>query len=374
MNLPRPGVRHKIAALAFLTAATAWAGGCGKDAVGPPPPPPPPPPPGPPIVSNPVLSLAPVSAAASFSLTATADIDVAYITLPPGSAPAGRLATITNLRSGDATNVAVAEGGFDPTAIPAIVGDNISIVVRDASGTVVFEPPLLVVTAKRAPILVRTNPPPRKRDVPLNSRITVVFSEPVDAGTITSSTIQLRTGSQSVAGIRAFRDSEHVAVLFVPNAPLSPATTYTLEVSGEIRDLDGDSLGTPVTIEFTTATSGGYEEFFVEGGAGRIDQWANDSVRGVGDSVLVIQDVTVHDGSGAGIEGVLLRFRVSTGKVEPETTTSGLGGSARIRWIFDGTVGRPPSDSIAELSACASNSAARCDMYWPIVLVGFNPR
>jgi hypothetical protein len=357
-------LKPRAIALVVGLAAGFWIGGCqsdnGTEPVVPPPPP------GPPIASDPVLVLPARNLRTSLSPTATPDVDVAYIALPPGSAPDGRTATIRNLRTGDTVAVTVAEGGFDPTPISAVAGDSIQIMVRDAGGSVVLQPILLVVP-KRPPVVVRTNPPPKKRDVPLNTRITVVFSEPIDVSTVNASTVQLRAGTQLVAGTLVFRDSDHVAVIFIPNAPLSPSTTYTLEVSGQIRDLDGDLLEPPVTVEFTTASSGGYEEFFVESGAGAVKHWTDDSIRGT-------LNVRVFDGSGTGIEGVVLRLRVSTGIVEPAVTTTGLGGLANARWAFDGATYPPPLDSIAELSACASNSATRCDMYWPIALVAYNPR
>lgn len=350
-----------------------WIGGCQSDEGTGPEVVSPPPPPGPPVASDPVPVTPVGQVRAASSPTATQDVDVAYIALPPGSAPDGRTATIQNRRTTETIAVAVAEGGFDPTPIAAAAGDSIQIVVRDTAGSVVLQP-VVVVVPRRPPVVVRTNPPPRKRDVPLNSRITIVFSEPIDASTVNASTVQLHAGSRLVAGTLVFRDSNHVAAIFIPNAPLSPATTYTLDISGQIRDLDGDPLEAPVTVDFTTASTGGYEEFFVDGTTGKIDQWINDSVRGTGDSVLVLQDVIVVDGSGTGIEGVVLRFRGSPGIVEPATTTTGLGGQASVRWVFDGVVYPPPLDSIAELSACASNSPTRCDMYWPILLVAYRPR
>jgi len=356
----------RLAALALAIAASACAVGCQKDAGGPLPPPSPPPPPGPPLASDPVSEQLPGNSGASFLMTATADVDVAYIALPPGSAPDGRVATIRNLRTGDSILVAVAEGGFDPAAIPAIAGDNVGIVVRDGSGNVVFQPPVLVVSARRPPIVVRTNPPPRKRDVPLNTHIVIVFSEPIDAATLTGTSLELRRGSSLVTGSVVFRDSDHVTALFIPTEPLAPATTYTLAVSQEIRDLDGDLLETPVTVEFTTATSGGYEEYFV-------DATAPLSGDQVGDSVVIDHTVRVLDGDGVGIEGAIIRFRVSTGHVVPDVTTSGLGGLTTGQWTFAGVIGVFPTQATAELSACASNSPTRCDQYWPILVIGFNP-
>jgi len=355
----------RIATLAFAIAASAWAVGCQKDAGGPPPPSPPPPP-GPPVASDPVIATPSGNSGASFLMTGTADVDVAYIALPPGSAPEGQVATIRNLRSGDSIQVAVAEGGFDPTAIPAIAGDNIAIVVRDGSGNVVFEPPVLVVAVRRPPIVVRTNPPPKKRDVPLNSHIVIVFSEPIDSATLTQSSVELRQGSTLVPGRLEFRDSDHVTALFIPTAPLSPATSYTLDVSQGIRDLDGDPLETPVTVQFTTATSGGFEEYFV-------DAWLPLTGGQAGDSIIVNATVRVMDGDGNGIEGAVIRFRPSVGTVDPDTTTSRLGGITTLRWAFAGILGILPAPATAELSACASNSTTRCDMYWTVLLIGYDP-
>jgi hypothetical protein len=225
-----------------------WIGGCQSDKGTGPEVVSPPPPPGPPVASDPVVVPA-GSVRTSLSPTSTLDVEVAYIALPPGSAPEGRSATIRNLRTSETVEVTVAEGGFDPTPIAAVAGDSIQIVVRDDGGSVVLEPILLVVP-RRPPVVVRTNPPPSKRDMPLNSRITMVFSEPIEASTVNASTVQLRAGSRLVAGTLVFRDSDHVAVIFIPNAPLSPSTTYTLDVSGQVRDLDGDLLETAVTVEF----------------------------------------------------------------------------------------------------------------------------
>ena len=357
-------MRTRIFWLALAVAGAIWAGACNKDSVGPPPPPPPPPPPGPPVVSDPVTSAPAGMSPATSILVQQADTDVVYVALPPGTAPAGRTAVIYNLSRGDSVSVAVAEGGFDPAPITALPGESVAFFVLDAGQNVVYQSPTFVVVARRPPVVVRTNPPPKKRDVPLNSRITVVFSEPIDAGSLNNSAIQLRAGSQLVAASLVFRDSDHVAVIVIPNAPLAPATEYTLTVSNLIRDLDGESLETSLTVDFTTALGGGFEEYFVDG------TFELHALQ-LGDSVLIDYTVRVLNGDTTGIEGAIVRFRASTGTILPETTTSGLGGLTPLQWHFAGTIGVFPVDSNAVLSACASNSPTRCDQYWPILVIGY---
>jgi hypothetical protein len=357
-------------AIITLGLATAFvvAGSCGKGdegIVGPPPPPPPPP-----MVSNPVHPLSAASGRASLSPADTLASDVAYVTLPPDSAhAAGRLATIVNLRTNDGVVTPVAEGGFDPTPVPAIAGDMIRVQVLDGAGNVIFQPPDFTVTPKMRPVVVRTNPPPRKRDVPLNTQVVIVFSEPVDSRSITSSTVQLRRGSSLVAGTLRFRDNEHVTVVFAPTQPLAPTTNYTLTVSDEIRDLDGDALQAPFTTGFTTGTASGYEEYFVDSYMFDIKVNGNP----FGDSTSFPYTIRVFNGNNTGIEGAIVRFRVSTGVALPDSTTSGLGGLTNGDWHFAGFIGVIPAPDTATLSACASNSPTHCDQYWPILVIGYSP-
>jgi hypothetical protein len=64
---------------------------------------------------------------------------------------------------------------------------------------VVLQQSVLVAAARR-PIVIRTDPPPRKRDVPLNASVVIVFSEPVDASTLDAASVQVLRGTTPVAG------------------------------------------------------------------------------------------------------------------------------------------------------------------------------
>ncbi len=229
--------------------ALGWMGACLDDPGGPEVPLPPPGF----LVSDPV----PASAAggpqqgASFSLAD--EESVVYVSLLPGTEPQGVTATVRALTSDSTVTTTVHDGGFDPVPIPAQVGDTIEVIVRDGSGAVVLSA-RIAVARPRPPIVVRTDPPPKKRDVPLNSVMVVVFSEPIDAATLSATTVYLLEGQTAIAGRLEFTDEAQLTAALVPDAPLSPGTDYVLEVTRGISDLDGDSLEAAVAVEFTSVT------------------------------------------------------------------------------------------------------------------------
>ena len=76
------------------------------------------------------------------------------------------------------------------------------------------------------------------------------------AAALNTSSVQLRTGSGLVTGALSFVDSTQLTASFTPNGPLAAATDYTLAVSQAIRDLDGESMASPVSVPFTTVPAG----------------------------------------------------------------------------------------------------------------------
>ncbi len=174
---------------------------------------------------------------------------VAYVSLPPGAVPAGRLVTVRNRATGDVRTAPVVEGGFDPIAVPAGVGDTLEITLQDGSANDVTA--IMVVAPRRPPVVVRTDPPPRKIDVPLNAVIIVVFSEPIDPGSVTSATIMLSRGAAPV-GAALGLSGDGLRAELRPDAPLEPETEYRLAVTTDVTDLAGDRLEEPVALTFTT--------------------------------------------------------------------------------------------------------------------------
>jgi len=227
-----------------------------SDGVSPNPPPPPPSL----IVSNPLPASA-LAAAGNFSVSrsaasAAAADSIVYVSLTPRMSPTGTSAIVQRVGSDVSYRVLVFDGGFDPFPLVAHVGDSIDIVVTGAAGQVVLHSGLAV-AARRPPIVVRTQPPPGKRDQPLNAAIIIVFSEPVEDPAARPGSVRLLRGADDIAGTVQFLEPSlgtgDVSVEFVPSAPLQADAPYRLIVTQQVRDLTGDALSAPDTVEFTTS-------------------------------------------------------------------------------------------------------------------------
>ncbi len=203
------------------------------------------------IVSDPILRPATTRRSGTLSAGVIGDSS-AYVSLPPGTVPGGNIASIRNRRTGGTGTALLIAGGFDPVPIPASPGDTLDIDVELFEGAPVHI--ALVVPLARPPIVVRTDPPPKKRDVPLNAAMVIVFSEPIDSTTLTATAVGLLSGSTRVPAHLELRDSG-LKVVLVPDALLAPNSSYTIAVTAEVRDLSGDPLEAPLSVTFTTAAS-----------------------------------------------------------------------------------------------------------------------
>lgn len=130
-----------------------------------------------------------------------------------------------------------------------------TVACRDSTGIGRPESLGRVVTPRRPLLVVRTDPPPRKRDVPLNAVIAIVFSDPIDLTTVDAGSIVLSHGTTLVPGTLRFVDAAHVRAEFSPSALLDAETDYELVISPTIRDVNGVALESSVTVPFTTGTN-----------------------------------------------------------------------------------------------------------------------
>ncbi len=177
-----------------------------------------------------------------------------YVSMVPGSVPSGVEATIRDQANGQSVTAPVVNGGFDPVAIPASVGDTLLVEISRGGSA---QPVRVVelVRAKRPPVVIRTNPPAGGRDVPLNARMEIVFSEPMDSSVLGTDALQIVRGARRVVGTATFLDDRQLGAVIVPSAPLALGTDYQLVVGVAARGLDGEALASAVTVPFTTATT-----------------------------------------------------------------------------------------------------------------------
>jgi alpha-tubulin suppressor-like RCC1 family protein len=161
-------------------------------------------------------------------------------------------ATIRDQVTGASVTTAVVNGGFDPVAIAADVGDTLVVEIT-RSGAVAPLRAMETVRANHPPVVVRTSPPRGGRDVPLNAAMVVVFSDPIDSGTLIPGAIQLWQDATAIPGTVLFSDSLGLRAEFHPDSLLAWQTAYRFVVTRAIRDVNGMPLDSVVEVGFTTA-------------------------------------------------------------------------------------------------------------------------
>jgi Tol biopolymer transport system component len=179
--------------------------------------------------------------------------NVAYVSAAPGTFPGAVSAKLRNqTRNSGWVAIPVNDGGFDPSSIGADAGDELSLEVTIGSGPTIVS---VKVPVRLPPRVVRTNPAQGRSDVALNVQVLIVFSEPVDKSTVTTSSVVLLRNGIPVSGtVNVSEDG--LNAFFVPQSSLEPSTAYALESRPGIRDLDGDPLGEGLSETFTTASEG----------------------------------------------------------------------------------------------------------------------
>jgi hypothetical protein len=194
--------------------------------------------------------------AASVALRVDGD-EVAYVSTAPGTVPRANRVVVSNARRGFVDTTDVLDGGFDPHPVPASAGDTLTLRFLDRTSEIADW--VHVVPARTPPVVVRTNPPRGKRDVPVALSPMVVFSEPMAPRTLEPSSIALwelgPLGAVWVPGTAEFADPAQLTAQFVPSSPLKASTEYLLIVSGESLDLDGDLVASEEQVAFITEAS-----------------------------------------------------------------------------------------------------------------------
>jgi glucose/arabinose dehydrogenase/PKD repeat protein len=106
------------------------------------------------------------------------------------------------------------------------------------------------------PTVTATVPGAGATDVAVSTPVTVQFSEPMAAATITSANLELRTGGNLVNRTVTYDGANNRATI-TPAAALTASTVYTVTVKGGasgVGDVAGNRLAADHTFSFTTGT------------------------------------------------------------------------------------------------------------------------
>jgi len=89
-------------------------------------------------------------------------------------------------------------------------------------------------------------------NVPINTKVGVFFTEPMNPSTLNTSTFTLMQGSTPVSGTVNYNGS---GVTFTPAATLTPNTVYTATITAGAKDLSGKALANPYVWSWTTGSA-----------------------------------------------------------------------------------------------------------------------
>ncbi|MBT1070851.1 DUF4082 domain-containing protein [Pelotalea chapellei] len=103
------------------------------------------------------------------------------------------------------------------------------------------------------PGVTSVTPARDSRDVNPSDKIIAIFSEPVDPATITGSSFVLRNSSSAIVPASVVYNTVTRTAILTPSASLANGAIYTVTISGAVKDLAGNSLGSATTWNFTTA-------------------------------------------------------------------------------------------------------------------------
>ena len=201
------------------------------------------------LVSEPVALGGSAAAVSRAFATLAAQTDFSFTAFLPGEYPDGETAEILNQRTGERIAAPLLEGGLDPVGIPAEVGDLLEISIL--AGQTLLARKFYPVPERKPPVVVRTQPPEGKSKVPLNLSIVVVFSEPIDGGSVTAESFELLRNGEPVPGEIRVIDGG-LRAEFQPDEELLRSTEYTIALTTDVDDLSGDRLEAAYEASFTT--------------------------------------------------------------------------------------------------------------------------
>lgn len=106
-----------------------------------------------------------------------------------------------------------------------------------------------------APTVAVTAPVAVTTAVPINSRVSVTFSEAMDAATLNNNSFTVvGAGEAPMAGTVSLDASQHIAT-FIPGSNFTASTVYTATLTNSVKSANGNALAADYVWTFTTGTT-----------------------------------------------------------------------------------------------------------------------
>ncbi len=210
-----------------------------------------------------VLSVIPVDNAADVAINAP--IVVTFSEALLASTVTNSSVTLSTTQGGTPINASVtydaglSRATLTPSApLANLTGYTVSVAttVKDLAGNALAS----TFSSRFTTVAADVTPPTVTSFVPANGATnvdrtvapTIVFSEPMNAATLTSANIQLRaTASGTVVASFVEYNASTRTVTTTPNFPLAFGLSYTISINANVRDVNGVAI-VPVTSSFTT--------------------------------------------------------------------------------------------------------------------------
>src|SRR3989441_149129 len=187
---------------------------------------------------------------ASFSKAMNAaTITTATFRLRAGGSTADVPATVTVNAAGTLATLTPSSPLGAGTVYTATVAGSVTDIAGTALGTNVA----WSFTNDVAPTVTAQAPTPNATGVGISTTVTVAFSKPMNAASITTATFRLRAaGSAADVPATVTVNAAGTVATLTPSSPLAAGKLYTATLAGSVTDVAGTALGTNVAWSFTT--------------------------------------------------------------------------------------------------------------------------
>lgn len=166
----------------------------------------------------------------------------------PGLVP-GLKATIRDQRSGTSVVAVMEAGGFDPVTVAAEVGDTLFITLQYSATDKIVS--YAVVPERSNPVVLRTLPGNGASSVAVSDSMVAIFSEPIDASSLTGAIGLTHLGGGSI-GTTVSSCGNGLCAALAPSALLAGYSAFRFFVSDAVKSRGGVGLARAVADTFTT--------------------------------------------------------------------------------------------------------------------------